>query len=171
MNTNTIKAVAVASLVLSMAPAWGKVVRLPCRYLRTTYLENMETGAHINEQTKKRTVPAPIEINRAEAGKGPVIQWTTKPNGRNDGTESVTSEMPAGDLADLIAVLDSIEKTARESGRKGGKKELWSAGDLTAEFTPTNGGRSWLLLLKVGDATYELERPHCKALSAALKEI
>jgi hypothetical protein len=150
-------AVIVASGALA-APVLGETIRLPARYVETTYTVHMLTGTTSDEKTKDKLVDSPLDITKhTEDGKS-IIRLTAKAGQGKDRSDESQGSVPFEKKDEVLALLKSLPQRISKATMKptDSSEKILEADGVTMTFVTEAKGRKAFLDLAVGDRTYVL---------------
>lgn len=159
-----------AAAILAASVACGQTLRLPCRMILTTTTRSRLTGMELDSESKSKLTPVAVDIRKVTDDGESVIVMQTRPAKLEDEDGASRLQIPAGDLADILAALDKGRAALSRPRASGDASEtLHNANGLT--MTLLTGRRSCLQMEWDDGRKFELASSHIQQLAATLKRL
>lgn len=150
-------AVIVGSVVLAV-PALCETIRLPARYVETTYTVHMLTGTTSDEKTKEKLVRSPLEVTKHTDDGESIIRLTAKAGEGTDRSGESQGSISFEKKDEVVALLKSLPQRISKAKMKpaDGSEKIFEADDVQMTFVTEAKYRKAYVDLVVGDRTYVL---------------
>lgn len=171
MNRHLVAAILVVAVVEGLQ---AETLRLPAKYIFTSYTVHLLTGETSNERVRERKTPAPVEVTRTVLDGEEVIQFVTQPISDEDESDTTVAHVTMAERDKILAVLaeaDDLGRKAR-SKREDIRLERFKSADgkIVMAFVTTNLGRAWRVEWAIGQRVYVVGRRHIRSVSRTLKK-
>jgi hypothetical protein len=150
-------AVIVGSVALAV-PAWSETIRLPARYVETTYTVHMLTGTTSDENTKEKLVDSPLEVTKHTDDGESIIRLTAKAGQGKDRSDESQGSIPFVNKDEVVALLKSLPQRISKAKMKpaDGSEKIFEGDDVQMTFVTEAKHRKAYVDMVVGDRTYVL---------------
>lgn len=167
------RALIISCTATAALAASAETLRLPCKYVETSYTVHRLTGLTSDEKSKDKVLPRPLEVLKIKDGAGDGVQFTAKNRGGIDKSEDESVTVSPDEAKEIVEALGKFAEMTRaaSSARQNASTELVNIDDdLAVTFVTTNSGRKSVIEFAVGDSVFVLGKLECEKLAAAIKK-
>lgn len=160
--------------ILAALPAAGATIRLPTRYVYTTYKVHNLTGLTSDEREKEKVIPTRVDIRRITGADGAQIEIVCYPkkNDRDDISGIRKTTMSLDSARALVAALRKAPEIARELEKadRDEARKLFEADDVVLKLETHGKGSVCRLELDVLEAIYVLQLHHAALVADTMEK-
>ena len=149
-------------------------LRLPTKYVESTWTVHTFTGLTSDYKEKEKLLHTKLDIAKLRRADGDTVMFTMHPRPfGNDKTEKRTFEMSIAETEKLLEAFTQVSASARQASRDGfeGAKELYKSDATILVVVTKSGGRVWRAIWTLDQQIYQLSPNHVRKVVSALKRL